>query len=144
MESAGRSEGPDCACTRVRRTGRALTRLYDEALAPSGLRVTQYAVLATLGRSGPIAVGRLAEELALDRTTLTRALGPLQREGLVRVDQGEDRRRRLVRLTEAGGETLERARPLWRQEQGLMTAALGRDRFAALLRELSAVEDLVR
>ena len=144
MEAGDTVAAPGCACTRVRRAGRALTRLYDEVLAPSGLRVTQYAVLATLTRLGPSAVGRLAEELAMDRTTLTRALAPLQREGLVRVDEGADRRTRLVRATATGEAAVARARPLWLEAQARVASSLGRERFESLLGELAAVEALVR
>ncbi len=143
-ERRGRDGPARCACTTIRRTGRVLTQLYDDALAPTGLRVTQYAVLAKLTGRGPIGMGALADELAMDRTSLTRALTPLQRDGLIRVHADEDRRRRLIRLTEEGEEVLVRARPRWREAQARVTASLGQDRLDALLRELSAVEALIR
>jgi DNA-binding MarR family transcriptional regulator len=129
-----------CACSGVRRAGRALTHRYDEALAPSGLRVTQYAVLSRLDRIGPVAVGRLAEEMALDRTALTRSLAPLRRDGLVADAAGGDRRSRPVVLTPAGAEALAAARPLWRQAQASLAEGFGPERLAALLAELAAVE----
>ena len=143
-ERRGVDERPRCACTAIRRTGRVLTQRYDNALAPTGLRVTQYAVLAKLAGRGAVAVGALADALAMDRTSLTRALAPLQRDGLVRVDPDDDRRRRLIRLTEEGEEALARARPRWREAQAQVAASLGQDRLDALLRELSAVEALIR
>lgn len=133
-----------CACSVVRRTGRALTRRYDEILAPSGLRVTQYAVLATLARHGPIGMSRLADDLATDRTTLTRTLAPLQRDGLIQVALGQDRRTRVVDVTAAGAAALERARPLWLDAQAQVATIVGPDRLAALVGELAAVESLLR
>ena len=129
-----------CACSGIRRAGRALTNRYDEALAPSGLRVTQYALLSRLERLGPVAVGRLAEEMALDRTALTRTLAPLRRDGLVADAAGEDRRTRLVALTTAGTAAMAAARPLWREAQSRLTAGFGAERLATLLAELAAVE----
>ena len=136
--------GAPCACSVVRRTGRALTRRYDEILAPSGLRVTQYAVLSTLARQGPIGMSRLADELATDRTTLTRALSPLQRDGLIRVALGQGRLSRVVELTAAGEAALEQARPLWLDAQAELATIVGPDRLAALVGELAAVETLLR
>ncbi len=137
--------GAPCACSVVRRTGRALTRRYDEILAPSGLRVTQYAVLSTLARQGgEDGMSRLADELATDRTTLTRALSPLQRDGLIRVALGQGRLSRVVELTAAGEAALEQARPLWLDAQAELATIVGPDRLAALVGELAAVETLLR
>lgn len=133
-----------CACTRVRRLDRALTQLYDDALAPSGLRVTQYALLSKLAALGPVPLTRIADELAVERTTLTRNLAPLQRDGLVRVAPGPDRRTRLADLTDLGRAALEQARPCWHEAQGRLAAGLGRHRLDALLAELADVEALVR
>lgn len=128
-----------CACASVRRTGRALTQLYDAIIAPSGLRTTQYALLNRLDLDTPVAMGDLAEMLGMDRTTLTRALAPLERQGWLRVETGPDRRTRQVRATPEGLATLARARPLWREAQDRVTARFGEERLAALRRELAAL-----
>jgi DNA-binding MarR family transcriptional regulator len=127
-----------CACTSLRKGGRALSRLYDDALDPSGLRVTQYSLLATLARAGSLSLTALADELVMDRTTLSRNLLPLERAGLVHVAPGTDRRLRFAQLTPVGQERLEAARPLWRAAQDQVTEAFGRERLAALLTEVSA------
>ena len=133
-----------CNCAAVRRTGRVLTQLYDEILAPSGLRATQFALLAGLARTGPVALGELARGMVMDRTTLTRNLAPLERAGWVRAETGGDRRTRRVGLTEAGREALERALPLWRAAQARVGERFGQERLAALRAELAALTVAIR
>lgn len=128
-----------CVCAEVRRASRVLSQRYDRALAPCGLRVTQYSLLATLARLGPSAIGRLAEELVLDRTALSRELATLRRRGLVAAMAGNDRRTRIVRLTEAGERLLTEARPRWREAQAGLRRDVGSERLTALLAELGAV-----
>lgn len=128
-----------CACAAIRRASRALTLRYDRALAPSGLRVSQFSLLANLARGGPITVQRLADEMLLERTTVTRAAAALQRRGLVAGEVGRDRRTRILRLTPAGDAALARARPLWQSAQAGVADALGAERLGALLGELAEV-----
>lgn len=128
-----------CACASVRRTGRVVAQLYDCILAPSGLRNTQFALLTQLDQELPISMGDLTTALALDRTTLTRVLAPLERQGWLLTEPGPDRRARQVRLTAAGAATLATARPLWQQAQAQVTAAFGASRLAALRGELAAL-----
>ncbi len=135
-----------CVCTTVRRADRALNRMYDEALQPSGLLTTQYALLSTLARAGePMLHSALAEAQVMSPATLSRNLKPLQRDGLLRIAPGEDRRTRYVELTSAGHEALERARPLWRAVQAQVRETAGPERIEGLLRELQGlVVDLRR
>src|SRR5438874_124217 len=102
-----------CMCASVRKAGRALTSLYDEMLAPSGLHATQFSLLAHLARAGEETLTRLADVRGMDRTTLTRNLAPLERDGFVTVRAGADRRTRVVAITDAGRAAMERALPLW-------------------------------
>ena len=132
-------EARRCACATIRRTDRALTQFYDEILAPSGLYVTQFTTLATLAEAAPITINRLAELLVMDRTTLTRNLELLTKQHLVRIEEGQDRRKRLVLLTQEGEQALRRAWPLWQEAQARIERALGRERFEGLLTDLSAV-----
>src|SRR5215472_11476472 len=97
---------PACACGRLRRAARALTQLYDDAMAPSGLRVTQFSLLRTLGRSGSMRISELAAAQLLDRTALSRNLDPLVERGLLKVTPGNDARTREVVLTRAGKSAL--------------------------------------
>ncbi len=137
-------EARRCACATIRRTDRVLTQFYDEILAPSGLYVTQFTTLATLAEAAPVTIHRLAEILDMDRTTLSRNLELLAKKHLVRIEEGQDRRVRLVFLTQEGEQALRRAWPLWQEAQARIERALGRERFDALLTELSAVRALAR
>jgi DNA-binding MarR family transcriptional regulator len=131
-----------CACANLRRAARALTQLFDEALAPSGLRVTQFTLLVTSRLAGESTINELAERMAMDRTTLSRNLKPLVRSGLLEVRPGEDGRRRLVRLTPAGEQALEEAYPLWQQAQQETVGVLGEERHEALLGDVARMVSL--
>lgn len=133
-----------CNCASVRRTGRVLTQLYDEILAPSGVRATQFALLSGLARTGPVALGDLAAGLVMDRTTLTRNLAPLERAGWVATAAGADRRTRQVLLTDEGRQALGRALPLWRTAQERVGERFGQERLAALRAELAALTAALR
>src|SRR3954465_13729428 len=91
-----------CACANLRKAARAVTQLFDAALAPSGLKVTQFTLLVTSRLSGEATINGLAERMAMDRSTLSRNLKPLVREGLLEVGSGEDGRTRLVRISAEG------------------------------------------
>ncbi len=124
-----------CTCAALRRATRRLTQAYDRALRPSGLRLTQYSVLANVARRNGLSITELAAILAMDRTTLTRNLTPLERAGLIRVAPGPDRRRRAVEITVAGRRRYEAAEPLWREAERAFRRSMGK-REAAALRQL--------
>src|ERR1700731_2396811 len=93
----------DCNCLAVRQAARHITQFYDQFLAASGLRTTQFSILAKLRRLGPMTINALAAEMVMDRTTLGRNILPLERDGLIAVEKGRrDRRSKELRLTEAG------------------------------------------
>lgn len=120
-----RGEGGSlCTCFKLRRATRRVTQIYDRHLQPTGLRITQYGLLARL-RGGPLHMTELAERMGMDRTTLTRNLRPLERLGYVAVDPGEDRRTRSVLLTDTGRAAASAALPYWREAQAAVRAALG-------------------
>jgi DNA-binding MarR family transcriptional regulator len=103
-----------CLCLHVQRAARALARRFDEVLRPFGLTNGQFSLLMSLNRPEPPPMGPVASLLAMDRTTLTAALKPLQRRGLVKVSQDPaDRRSRILKLTSQGLELLARALPVW-------------------------------
>ncbi|HEV7440704.1 MAG TPA: MarR family transcriptional regulator [Methylobacterium sp.] len=131
-------DAPDlpCLCTALRRASRSVTAAYDEALRPTGLRITQFALLRTLARTGPVAVTRLAAEIDLDRSTMGRNLDPLERRGLVRLSVGErDQRERVAALTEAGTAAIASALPHWRTIQARLAAG----EAAALARQAAEI-----
>ena len=112
-----------CVCAAARRTSRALTRAFEKAMRGSGLRGTQFSLLAMLVQTGPMPTSRLADFLGLERTTLTRNLRPLVRDRLVRIDEGEDRRVHRVAITAQGEEAARRAFPFWKKAQDVALAA---------------------
>jgi DNA-binding MarR family transcriptional regulator len=130
-----------CTCFNLRKAARAVTQLYDEFLRPSGLRATQFSLLMLIRGLGPIRITELAEEAVMDRTTLKRNVDLLQREGLVRVQPGEDARSREVSLTAAAEQRLARALPLWQRAQAHVSHELGKGRTERLLADLSAAVD---
>ncbi len=114
-----------CLCLHAQRAARALARHFDAALRPAGLTNQQFSLLMALNRSEPPAMGPVAKLLAMDRTTLTAALKPLERRGLVRVETSpSDGRARILVLTVAGRETLRRAVSIWRKTHAAVEARL--------------------
>ena len=128
--------GSPCTCAMARRTARHLTREYDRALKPAGLKLTQYSVLANLVRSGGMSITALAERLAMDRTTMTRNLRPLERTGWIMVRDGPDGRSRSVNITGAGKGIYDRAQPLWQAAERAVRRSMGQKDVAALRRLL--------
>ena len=131
-----------CVCAALRRADRVITQTYDEILAPSGLHITQFTLLAGLAQAAPISINRFAELMGMDRTTLTRNLGPLSKQGWARVEVGEDHRMRVVTLTQEGKRVLAQALPLWQQAQSQVLDRLGPQHVEALLAELSTAAAL--
>ncbi len=133
-----------CVGSNIRRTDRVVTQFYDAILAPSGLYATQFGLLTLLLDAGPITINQLAKVMETDRTTLTRNLAVLVKQGLVRNESGADRRMRLVQLTPEGKAAIERAWPLWQEAQTRIERILGADRVDALLAELAALRATVK
>ncbi|WP_459678268.1 MarR family winged helix-turn-helix transcriptional regulator [Acidisoma sp. 7E03] len=118
-----------CSCTALRKATRRISQLYDHILAPTGLRTTQRAILAEIGRSQPVTTGRLAAALIMDSGGLTHTLKPLEREGYIAIAVDPlDRRNRLIRLTPTGQSKLRESEALWAEAQTAFEAALGADR----------------
>jgi DNA-binding MarR family transcriptional regulator len=129
-----------CLCLHLQRAARAVARRFDEALRPVGLSNGQYSLLIALNRPEPPRVTDLAQFLAMDRTTLTANLKPLERRGLIEIAQdAEDRRNRRLRLTEAGRDLLVLALPIWRATHGAVDAELPETDGQALRRDLRAL-----
>jgi len=115
-----------CAAYQFRRTSRAVARLYDAALAPSGIRSTQFALLTAIAKLQPVAISRVAGILVIDLTTMTRSLKLLQIQGLVEIAPRGVRRQRLLTLTSKAEKALAAAVPLWRAMQARFLAELGK------------------
>jgi DNA-binding MarR family transcriptional regulator len=138
VQTLPRSE--DCNCFALRSAARHATQLYDQFLAPIGLRTTQFSILAKLKRRGPLTISALAEDMVMDRTTVGRAIQPLERDGLIRVvPAASDRRVKDVHLTKSGEKRLGEGINAWSQAQAQFEADFGVTRASELRRLLRAV-----
>jgi DNA-binding MarR family transcriptional regulator len=129
--------GPEiCTCLAIRQAARHVTQFYDQCMAQTGLRTSQFSILARLRRIGPMTINILARDLVMDRTTLGRNILPLEREGLIEIRPGRsDRRSKELHLTEAGADRLRAGVARWTEAQARFEAVFGADR-AAELRQL--------
>ena len=133
----------ECACLNLRKTTRRVTQAFDGALRPSGLRATQFSMLAFLKGHTPLPITALAEAMDMDRTTLSRNLGPLRGKGLLTLRPGKDARVQEVSITEAGKRRLEEALPLWRDIQQRMLDLMGSDALTRLLGDLAGARKAI-
>lgn len=144
--SAPRLSPLDCTCFRIRGAARRVTQIYSKHLASTGLKISQFSLLGFVTAQGPVSIGRLSDLLATDRTTLTRNLGPLLKDGLVeRVQAGDKRRHELV-ATAAGRVLFKRALPLWaaaeQEVRDAMGAKLTADLHGAIERSMEKLATL--
>jgi len=130
-----------CLCASFRRASRALTQLYDEALRPAGLRITQFTVLQALSLAGEISQGELGRMLVTDSTTLTRTLRLLADEGWIHERRGTDRRQRWLSLSSAGRRKFALAAPRWRDVQARLAARFGSKRWRQLMQVSTELTD---
>jgi DNA-binding MarR family transcriptional regulator len=130
----------ECNCFAIRAAARHVTQFYDQVIAPTGLRTTQFSILAKLKRSGPLTINALAQEMVMDRTTLGRNILPLERNELIRIKPAaSDRRAKELHLTKGGEKRLEAARKRWSVAQARFEASFGAVRAADLRASLRAV-----
>jgi DNA-binding MarR family transcriptional regulator len=122
-----------CGCATLRRAARAVTQLYDEALRPLDMRITEFTILQVLDRVGTITHGTMAEVLAMDSTTLSRTLKLVERGGGIAAVPGKDRRERHYQITRKGKKQLERALPAWEEVQRRLQKAMGPAGWAQLV-----------
>jgi DNA-binding MarR family transcriptional regulator len=128
-----------CNFTALRRASRYVTAVYDQALTPIGLRITQFSILYQLVKHGPMTISDLAQKMAMDRTTLSSNLKLLQRDALVTMTTGDDRRAKLSEITKAGKTRYEQAFPLWSDVQRRFESVYGQQRAKSLRQELQQV-----
>jgi DNA-binding MarR family transcriptional regulator len=140
MTARPRKTSEECNCFAMRAAARHLSQSYDRFLAPSGLRTTQFSILARLKRGGPLTINALAEDMVMDRTTLGRNVLPLERDGLISIEPtASDRRAKELRLTKAGEKRLQAALKGWSQAQARFETVFGAERAGDLRKLLRAV-----
>jgi DNA-binding MarR family transcriptional regulator len=127
------AECAECLCLAARRTARALTRAYDRALKPHGLRITQFSILSMLTLTGPLPMRELGRRQNLERTSLVRSLARLESAGWVETRKEADGRTGIVAITPAGREKLVAVKPAWAAAQAAAKAALGPEGAAAIV-----------
>ncbi len=129
--------GKSCTCFNLRKATRRITSLYDAALKPSGLKVTQMTLLTAVRILEPVTINRLAKAIVMDRTTLSRNVSLLGKKGMIDMEPGDDLRTRRISLTEQGHSALVAAFPLWQKVQGEIIDELGKDQWTHLLKGIS-------
>jgi DNA-binding MarR family transcriptional regulator len=133
-----------CNCAALRQAARRVTRLYDDALAPAGLGVNQFSILARLDLSGPSTIQDLARLLVMERSTLGHLLRPLEKRGLVTLEMSDqDRRSRTITLTQAGKAAVAKARPRWAAAQRRFERTFGKEaalEVRTVLKEIAMAE----
>ncbi len=132
-----------CACRKMRLASRKITRMYDDVLRPAGIKATQFNVLAIVALGDEATLTELAETLGMERTTLSRNLRPLERNGLVEVSAEGYRRARSANITNKGVAVMEKALPLWRSAQKSLKRRLGDDIWNRIQIELAEVGHLL-
>jgi DNA-binding MarR family transcriptional regulator len=135
--TALREVATTCLCRKARVAARTLTRFYDRHFGESGIEPTQFNILVAIRLTEPVSMIRLADILGLERTTLTRNLALLQRDGLVTTARGKDARQRLHSLTATGRQVLKKALPRWKRAQQAAISVLGQEDFARISEGLS-------
>jgi len=118
-------DSTECNCLALRQAARHVSQIYDGHLAAVGLKGTQYSILSKLNRLGPLSINELAKSMVMDRTTLGRAVRPLERDKLLTIEAGEDARIRRLKLTPAGQAKLKAAAAQWREAQKEFELAFG-------------------
>lgn len=121
-----------CACFDLRKATRAISRMYDDFLRDTGLTNAQYSVLILIRDEKELSVSTLGRYMVMDRTSITRALAPLQRDGLLSIRVGTDKRVRVVTLTKKGHKLVEKAEPKWLRAQEALMEVIGADRWSTM------------
>ena len=122
----------ECACDDLRKATRTVTRMYEDFLRDEELSVTQFSLLSVIRAGKELSVSTLGRDMGLDRSSITRALAPLERDGLIHSRPGADKRIRIVSVTNKGRKLVEDAAPKWRQAQEALMQTIGEDCWRAM------------
>lgn len=125
-----------CTCGELRKAARAITLLYDNAFKSSGLLSTQFNVLQAIYNIDSMRISDLANKLGMDRTTLTRNLSVLEREGFIKISQGKDHRARIVTTTQKGRNSVTKTISLWNEVQHKVKDQMGESSWRELMQNL--------
>ncbi len=131
-----------CPAFNIRAASRVITQLFDEILKPSGLQITQFAVLVGVHILDSPSISKLARGLVMDRTTLTRGLKPLENEGLIKITSGNDKRTHFVKITPKGKTALQKTLPYWEKARMVVSEEFGQKHLDGLLKDLVSVREI--
>lgn len=133
-----------CAAANVRRSSRAITRFYANYLSNLDLEPTQYSLLVACALLESVTLSNLADLFVIDRSTLARNLAIMERNGLININKGEDKRTRIIKLTKNGENILSKAIPLWKKAQQEIENNFGHKRLANLINEMKTLTQLAQ
>jgi DNA-binding MarR family transcriptional regulator len=131
-----------CPAFNIRAASRVITQLFDEILKPTGLQITQFAVLVGVISLDSPSINQLAKGLVMDRTTLTRNLKPLEKEGLIKITSGDDKRNHFVKITPKGKSAMEKTLPYWEKARTVVSEEFGQKHLDGLLKDLASVREI--
>jgi DNA-binding MarR family transcriptional regulator len=134
----------ECACFDLRKATRAVSRMYDEFLRDRGLNITQFTLLRLIRTEKELSISTLGRYMAMDRTSITRALVPLERDGLIDSRPGADKRIRIISVTSKGRKLVENAEPEWHKAQEALMEIVGEDSWRAMCTLLRETARMVR
>jgi len=134
----------NCTNATLRKANRLIGQAFDNQLQPSGLKATQFTLLATLDKMGSTPISKLAEVMVMDRTTLSRNLKPLVNKGLISILGEQDQRIRQVLLTKEGQGAFEQAKPHWQAIQNKMVERIGQERWGQFLEDLDLAIEVMK
>lgn len=131
-----------CPAFNIRAASRIITQLFDEILKPSGLQATQFTVLVGVHIFDSPSISNLAKGLVMDRTTITRNLKPLEKEGFVKMEAGDDRRTHFVKLTPKGKSAIDNTLPYWEKARSIVSKEFGAKQLEGLIKDLTEVRGI--
>ena len=138
------AECGQCTCFNLRKASRIVTQYFDDSMRSIGLRGTQFTLLVNAFAYSPITVTRMSEIMIIDRTTLGRNLLPMEKSGLIKVESGDDRRTRIVEITDAGKRKLTEAYPLWKETQEDIKQKMGLENWGSMISNISNLVDCMQ
>ncbi|MGE7673923.1 MarR family winged helix-turn-helix transcriptional regulator [Lysinibacillus sp. NPDC094403] len=134
-----------CVCANLRKKTRVVTQLYDKLLQPTGLKVTQYSMLANIAHQQSVSISRLGEILLLDQTTITRNINVLKQNGYVDLTKNpQDARTKVITLTDKGIEKLTEAAPIWEDIQERIINDIGLEKYEDFYETLKTIQKIIQ
>src|SRR6266852_9555183 len=133
-----------CVCGNLRRTTRAITQFYDKLLAPSGVTITQLALLRAISIGNSSTISEISKEMYMDRTTLTRSLNLLEKQDFIQIQSSSDRRKRIVTITSRGKTQMSKALPLWEKAQSIIIERFGKGNWREVKLGLNEISNIAR